>query len=339
MNGDGRPRRVVREHVGQLLYSLDDYRRRYAQYKLDPDLQAAHAAAAWFPAFDDHEVENNWVGLIDQKGDPAEVFALRRAAAFQAYYENMPFRRTSFPGATGMHIYRRARIGGLVDLHLLDTRQFRTDQPCDDGFKPYCSGWDAPGAQVIGFEQEAWLAASLREKRPRWNVVAQQVMMMPLDRRTGDEPAGKNQGPIRNMDSWGAYNAPRERVLRQFAGHGNVVVLTGDEHQNFAGELRTRGGTGEAVAVEFVGTSISAGGDGAEKRAGADRILADNPFLRWSNDRRGYMVCEATADTFTTRYRTVDRVSVADAPVATAATATVTRGQAGFVLEAAPLPR
>ena len=325
MSADGRPRRRVREHAGQLLFSLDDYRRRYAQYKLDPDLQAAHAAAAWFPVFDDHEVENNWVGLIDQEGDPAEIFALRRAAAFQAYYENMPFRPASLPGPGGMHIHRRARIGSLLDLHLLDTRQFRTNQPCDDGFKPYCPGWDDPRAQVIGTEQEAWLAGGLREKRARWNIVAQQVMMMPLDRRTGDEEAGKALGPVRNMDSWGAYNAPRERVLRQFAQAGNVVVLTGDEHQNFAGELRTRAGTGELAAVEFVGTSISAGGDGADKRAGADRILAENPFLKFSNDRRGYLVCEVAPDRVTTRFRTVERVTASDAPVVTAATATVAR--------------
>ena len=265
--------------------------------------------------------------MVDQENDPPEVFALRRAAAFQAYYENMPFRRTSFPAAGGMPIYRRARIGDLIDLHLLDTRQFRTDQPCDDGFKPYCPGWDDPRAQVMGTGQEAWLAASLREKRARWNVVAQQVMMMPLDRRTGDEPT-----VVRNMDSWGAYNAPRERVLGHFAQAGNVVVLTGDEHQNFAGELRRHGGTGELAAVEFVGTSISAGGDGAEKRIGADRILAENPFLRWSNDRRGYLVVEATREALATRFRTVDRVSAIDAPVSTAATATLVHGKASFTM-------
>ncbi len=318
---DGRPRPFVRAHEGQLLYDLDDYRRRYAQYKMDADLQAAHAAHAWFPTFDDHEVENNWVGDLDQGGDPPEVFALRRAAAFQAYYEHMPFRKSAFPGADGMHIYRRAKVGTLVDLHLLDTRQFRTDQPCDDGFKTYCAGWDDPKAQVMGTAQEAWLGAALKEKRARWNAIAQQVMMMPLDRRTGDEPA-----PIRNMDSWAGYNVPRERVFSKLAGLGNAVVLTGDEHQNFAGELRTRGGAGDAVAVEFVGTSISSGGDGADVRAGAPRILADNAFLKFSNDRRGYMTCDVTPDRWQTDFRVVDRVSRPDATIATAASFQVEHG-------------
>jgi alkaline phosphatase D len=322
MTADGRPRRRVREHEGQLLYSLDDYRRRYTQYKLDPDLQAAHAAAAWFPVFDDHEVENNWTGLIDQENDPPEIFALRRAQAFQAYYEHMPFRRASFPRPGAMQIHRRAKVGTLLDLHLLDTRQFRTDQPCGDGFKPYCPGWDDPAAQIMGLGQEAWLAAALHEKRARWNAIAQQVMVMPLDRRTHDEPA-----PIRNMDSWGAYNVPRERVLSRLAGLGNAVVLTGDEHQNFAGELRTHGGQGEAVAVEFVGTSISSGGDGADKRAGNERIMAENPFLKFTNDRRGYLTCEVTPESWTTRYQVVERVSTPDAPRLTAATITVPHGR------------
>lgn len=323
---DGRPRPFVRAHEGQLLFDLDDYRRRYAQYKMDVDLQAAHAAAAWFATFDDHEVENNWVGEIDQENDPPEIFALRRAAAFQAWYEHMPVRPSLLPRAGGIQAYRRASVGTLLDLHLLDTRQFRTDQPCGDGFKPYCQGWNDPKATVLGAAQDRWLQSALKARRARWNGVAQQVMVMPLDRRTGTEPR-----PIRNMDSWGGYNLPRERLLAGLAGLGNAVVLTGDEHQNFTGELRTRGGQGDAVAVEFVGTSISSGGDGADRRAGAEAILRENPFLRWSNDRRGYMTCEVTPDRWTTRFRTLDRVSVPGAPIGTAATFVVEHGRPALV--------
>jgi alkaline phosphatase D len=322
IGADGAARPPVRQHEGQLLYSLDDYRRRYAQYKLDPDLQAAHAAAPWFAVFDDHEVENNWVGDIDQNNTPPEIFRLRRAAAFQAYYEHMPFRAASFPTPEGMHIYRRALYGNLLDLHLLDTRQFRTDQPCGDGFKPHCPGWDAPDAQILGGQQEQWLAASLKEKAARWKGIAQQVMMMPLDRRTGDEPA-----PLRNMDSWGGYNLPRERVFSMLGGLGNVVALTGDEHQNFAGELRRNNGRGDAVGVEFVSTSISSGGDGADKRTGTERIQRENPFLKFTNDRRGYLVCDVDQQRWQTTFRTVDQVSRPGAPISTAATATVEHGR------------
>lgn len=147
---------------------------------------------------------------------------------------------------------------------------------------------------------------------------------MPLDRRTGGDcaPAGE----VRNMDSWSAYNVPRERLLASLSGLRNAVVLTGDEHQNFASELRRDAGRGEAVAVEFVTTSISSGGDVADARAGADRIMAENPFLKWSNDRRSYLICEVTPDEWRSHFRTVDRVTVAGSPVRTAATFTVAHG-------------
>lgn len=314
---DGQQRRFVRAHEGQMLYDIADYRRRYAQYKLDPDLQAAHAASAWFATFDDHEVENNWVGLNDQRGTPPDLFALRRAMALQAWYEHLPVRKASMPRVSGVSTYRRATIGNLLDLHVLDTRTFRSNQPCDDGFKPVCAGVRDPAAQVLGDAQERWLAANLAQRSARWNAIAQQVMVMPLDRRTGDEAE-----PVRNMDSWAAYDAPRERLLRQLSGR-NAVVLTGDEHQTFAGELRTSGGTGAAVAVELVTTSISSGGDGADVRAGADRLRANNPYLRYTADRRGYSLCTVTSDRWDTQFRVVRSVSTPDAPVETLATATI----------------
>ena len=147
-------------------------------------------------------------------------------------------------------------------------------------------------------------------------------MVMPLDRRT----AAAQTAPMRNMDSWGGYDVPRERFLKRLAGLGNAVVLTGDEHQNFAGELRTEGGRGAAVAVEFVGTSISSGGDGADRRTGSDTILANNPFLKYSGDRRGYLTCEVTPEAWTTSFRTVERVSTPGAPIATAAKIGVAHG-------------
>ena len=109
---NGQPFTNLRNHVGPQTYTLDDYRRRYAQYKSDADLQAAHASAPWFVTFDDHEVDNNWAGAEDQDDTPSEVFLLRRAQAFQAYYENMPLRRSAFPATatcscTGAHATAR----------------------------------------------------------------------------------------------------------------------------------------------------------------------------------------------------------------------------------------
>jgi alkaline phosphatase D len=328
MNQDGIARGQVRTHAGDEPYSLDDYRRRYAQYKTDPDLQLAHAAAPWFVTFDDHEVVNNYTGLDTPAHVPPEIFAQRRAAAYQAYYENMPLRRSSMPAQGGMQIYRRRRLGNLLDAHFLDTRQFRSPIPCGGDFNPACPETAAPRAEVLGSAQEQWLAKGLRGGA-RWNFVAQQVMMMPLDRRRPNDDGPK---PILNMDSWAGYDAARERVLGDMAGLGNVVVMTGDEHQNFAGELRRDAGRGEAVAVEFVATSISSDGSGGEMKYGADRVMADNPFLKFCNYRRGYAIAEVRADSWSTHFRVVDQIDTPGGTISTRSVATVERGKPAISL-------
>ena len=297
----GLPIAIVRKHDAQEPFSLDDYRRRYAQYKLDPDLQAAHASAPFVAVFDDHEVDNNWAGDHDEEGAPPEAFRLRRAAAFQAWYEHLPVRRGALPAGDAITINRILRWGDLLQGHFLDTRQFRTPQPCGDGFRTTCPEVNSPDASFIGTAQERWLAAALAKRDRRWNLLAQQVMMMDLDRRTGDEPA-----PIYNLDSWAGYAQPRRRVLETTRGLGNVVVLTGDEHQNYAGLLSV---DDKPVAVEFVGTSVSSGGDGQDVRPGIDRMLARNPNLRFNNDQRGYLVCTVGRDTWQTDFMVVDQVS------------------------------
>lgn len=307
VDGAGLPVPIVRAHLGDEPFGLDAYRQRYAQYKLDPDLQAAHAAHAWWVTWDDHETANNWAADRDEDGTPPEVFDLRRQAAAQAYYEHMPLRRASFPRGTAIGIYRRAGYGDLLDMHLLDTRQYRMDQPCGDNFKPVCPEALAADRTIMGAAEERWLLDGLTASKARWKLIANQVMMMPLDRRTAAS------GPaIWNMDSWAGYPAARRRLLDHLDRHAirNVVVTTGDEHQNYAGELRAGAdGGGPAVAVEFVATSISSGGDGSDLRPGSDRILADNPHLAFVNDQRGYILCDVTRDAWRTDYKVLDRVS------------------------------
>jgi alkaline phosphatase D len=311
----------VRPYVGELIMSLDDYRRRYAQYKSDPDLQRAHAAHAFFMTFDDHEVDNNWAADIDQRDTPPEVFRLRRAAAFQAWYEHMPARRQQYPNGAAIQLYRSARYGNLAEFDFLDTRQFRTNQPCGDGFKPACPEVNSPDARMISAEEEAWLTRNLQRRDARWNVVAQQVMMMSLDRRRtpNDAPA-----KLLNLDSWAGYEVPRERLLARMRGLDNVVVLTGDEHKNFAGLLYDRD---HPVAVEFVSTSISSGGDGQDMVPGGDAMLANNPQLKFINHQRGYLACEVTPDEWRTNFMVVDRVRTPDGTLSKRATWAVNRGE------------
>lgn len=326
-NFDGSPRSHIRSHVGTDCFTLGDYRRRYAQYKMDPDLQAAHLAAPWFTTYDDHEIVNDWTAETSARQPDPALFAFRRAAAMQAYFEHMPLRRSSMPSGSKMQLYRRSRIGDLLDAHFLDTRQYRSVQVCKGGFNPPCPELTATDRTVLGDAQQNWLAKALAEKGARWNLIAQQIMVMPLNRATPDET-----GEIRNLDSWAGYDVAREKLLAGFTGLGNVVVMTGDEHQNFAGELRPDNGKGEAVAVELVSTSISSGGTKWIKPAVAARIRANNPFLKYSSDRRGYMVCEVTPSTWQAHYRGVDQVDTPGAAISTLQTATIERGRAAIQL-------
>ena len=326
-SADG-PVENVRQHFGGEIYSLDDYRRRYAQYKMDTDLQAAHAAAPWFTVWDDHEVDNNWVADHDQDGVDPKLFLLRRQAAAQAYYENMPMRAASFPSGSSMRIHRRAAYGGLMDLNLLDTRQFRSQQPCDDRYGVTCAGVDDPAAQVLGSEQEKWLYDSLGASKATWNVLAQQVMLMDLDRQSGPEVGY-------NLDSWGGYRSPRARLLNEIRDRKvrNVVVLTGDEHQNYAGDVYLDGAKPEGgpLASEFVVTSISSGGDGTDQRSDMAAIQKASPMLKFNNAQRGYAICDVTPKAFVTEFKVLDAVTRRDGKLSTRAKWAAEAGKSGIV--------
>src|SRR5215510_13581185 len=181
---DNRPLpRVMPANFGSC-YTLTDYRRRYALYKSDLDLQAAHASCPFLPSFDDHEVTDNWAADSDPKNTPAQDFLFRRAAAFQAWYEHMPVRRRMVPRGPDVLAHRHFRIGTLADIPVLDTRQYRSHQPCGDGFKANCRAADEAGRTMLGEAQERWLADLLRSATGTWQVLAQQVLFSRLNWRS-----------------------------------------------------------------------------------------------------------------------------------------------------------
>ncbi|MDP8917116.1 MAG: alkaline phosphatase D family protein [Pseudomonadota bacterium] len=327
-NSPGGPVENVREHFGGEVYSLDDYRRRYAQYKMDADLQAAHAAAAWFTVWDDHETDNNWVAALDENGTPPEVFALRRQAAVQAYYEHMPLRARSFPAGSTLQLYRRAAYGRLLDLSLLDTRQYRSDQACGDRWGVVCNELERANAEVLGARQEAWLLEGLSASQARWKALAQQIMVMDLDRDPGPDHAV-------NLDSWAGYRTPRARLLRHIRDRriANTVVLTGDEHQHFAGELHLNGREpqGRPIATEFVATSISSAGDGVDQRTDMVAIQSANPQLKFNNSQRGYLVCDVTPERWVSEFKVLDRVTERNGRLTTRARLAVEAGDPRIV--------
>ncbi|MDP9348756.1 MAG: alkaline phosphatase D family protein [Gemmatimonadota bacterium] len=325
----GEPGRV-RQHAGLELRTLDDYRRRYAQYRSDPHLQAAHARCPWVVTWDDHEVDNNYAGLVgENEMESEEQMRARRAAGYQAWWEHQAVRVPRVRSWADLSITRAVDWGRLARFWVLDTRQYRSDQPCGDGRqKVPCGEWADPSQTLLGNAQERWLTGGLGASRAHWQVLAQQVMVAPYDFAAGPDVAV-------SMDQWSGYPAARDRLLGEIArrARNRTVVLTGDIHSSWVNELRSSFAAPSApvVAAEFVGTSISSGGDGAERSSGVtDATLAENPHLKWQNARRGYVSCTVTPEAWRAEFRTLPFVTRPDAPVQTASAWQVTHGRPGI---------
>lgn len=322
----GDDKQAVRPHGTPELFTLDDYRNRYALYKTDPALQAAHAMAPWIVTWDDHEVSNNYAGTtpeFPEKMDTA-TFLRRRAAGYQAYYEHMPLRRSAQPSGPDMLLHRRLEFGTLASFHVLDTRQYRTDQPQGDGMKPPGPALLDPAGTMMGTRQREWLFDGLERSSASWNILAQQVMMGRADREAGP-------GESYAMDKWTGYEFERRRVLRHFRDRriANPVVITGDIHQNWANVLAPDFDRPDApnVAVEFVGTSISSAGDGVDRPDYLASLLSENPSVKYHNCERGYVRCEVTRQAMRADYRTVPYITRPGAPLNTRASFTVENGR------------
>jgi len=325
--GPGKPG-DVRQHVGDHeLFSLEDYRNRHAQYKTDEHLQRTHARFPWLVTWDDHEFDNNCANLISEEAtvDPA-TFAARRANAYQAYYEHMPLRRASLPAGPDMKIYRRVRCGQLAEFNVLDTRQYRSNQPNGDGGKPLYGEVFNPRATMLGHRQEDWLYQGLLESPCRWNVLAQQVMMARVDVKPGPEG-------MFGMDIWSGYDAPRKRLLEFLATRRvpNPVVLTGDIHSNWCNDLLIDFDQpdGPVVGSEFVTTSISSDGDGKPTSSDREAALKENPFVKFFSAERGYVRCSVTPQQWKTDYQAVEYITRPGAPLVTRASFVIEQGQPG----------
>jgi alkaline phosphatase D len=319
---------VVREHIGPEPTTLELYRTRYAQYKLDPDLQAAHASAAFLMTFDDHEVDNNFAGDIDQDGTPPELFRVRRRAAMRAWYENMPVRTAQAPRDGEVQMFRRLDYGSLLRVHLMDTRQHRDDQVCIRPAERHCRPIvTLEQGLILGERQHRWLEDGL-DNRFTWNLIAQQVVVMPFDTRA------ELEGPLEIPgDAWGAYPQSRRRLVEAIRNKqiANAIIATGDVHQNIVGYLPAREEEPDRnqVATEFVCTSIASLGDGQDiKVRGADfrKVIARNPNVFYANGQRGYQVFNIAQDTWRTDIMKVDKVSDRSGRLSRLAAFTVEKG-------------
>ena len=317
----------VRQHNGHEPYTLVDYRNRYALYKSDRDLMAAHASAPFLMTWDDHEVENNYAGDFDERGTPPEIFVLRRAAAYQAYYETMPLRAGAMPSGSHMRIYRRLQFGNLVDFSILDTRQWRSDQACGDGGHTDCAEALDPSRTMMGAEQEKWLFDTLAEVKARWTVIGQQVPTFARDMRAVD-PDGAF-----SMDKWDGYVPARQRLYARLleTKAPNPIVLSGDVHNHYGADLKLdftnlRSAT---VGVEFTNTAVTSTGDGADVTPAWELTKNASPHIKYHSGRRGYIACTATPASMRADFKILDRVTIPDQPIRIGGSLVVQAGRSG----------
>jgi alkaline phosphatase D len=301
----------VRQHDLPPSETLDDFRRHYAAHHADTQLQAAHAAAPWIVTWDDHEVEDNYAGLhpgalgIARVPDAEAKFPAKRAAAYRAWWENMPVRAKP-PGTDGsMRIYRSFRFGDLITMPVVDDRQYRTPLPVA-GFQPSGGGPLTPAAldpkaTILGKEQERWLLRRLDESKARWNVLAQQTQMAAVDVTPEDESNGFS------ADAWDGYVAARNRLLGyvEKAPIRNFVTLGGDTHTSSVDDLRTdfqKQGS-PVVGTEFVAPPATSLESLAPQFVeGALR----NPWIHlYDITSKGYLRVEATRPQLRAEFRYV----------------------------------
>ena len=218
----------MRKDATREIRSLDDYRIRYAQTKADPALKAAHAAAPWVVTWDDHEVDNNYAGLMGENGmESEEQMRLRRAAAYQAWWEHQPVRVPRARSWADLNITRRLDWGALARLWILDTRQHRSDQACGDGNQLVpCGDWADPARTLLGADQERWLFEGLASPHRGWTVLANQIPVAPFDNAPGADRRV-------SMDQWSGYPAALDRLSRAIATHApnRTIAITGDINQ------------------------------------------------------------------------------------------------------------
>jgi alkaline phosphatase D len=323
----------VRSHGTPEPRTLEEYRARYALYKADADLRAAHAACPWIVTWDDHEVENDYADDLSQFAAPKEEFLARRAAAYRAYYEHQPLPARMRPQGPDMRIYTALDWGALARFYALDDRQYRSYHACrrlwrkgesktvdiDD-----CPELARDTRSMLGRAQERWLEGALAGSSARWNLLAQQTPMAQFDQKPGP-------GRRAWTDGWDGYPAARRRLLEFLVSRriANPVVLGGDVHSFNVNDLKTDfdDPASPVVASEFVATSITSQAWPMERLV---PMLADNPHMKLVDSRfRGYVRAELGARELRVDLRAMESVTNPDAGCSTLASFVVEDGKPG----------
>jgi alkaline phosphatase D len=306
--GDGAPLYRIPEPRREAV-TLSDYRIRYATYRKDPDLQAAHAVHPFIVVWDDHEICNDaWSGgAANHNPDQGEGdYATRRAAAYRAYVEWMPLRESG----SGIHLYRSFKFGSLADLLMLDTRGLRDQQvPGND-----VAALTRPDRTLLGEAQQRWMFDQLRSSQRAghtWRIIGQQVMFSRL------ALPGR---PVVLPDTWDGYQAARDRILDDLSSDkiDNVAILSGDIHSSWGFDVPRNAWDGYdaasgkgSMAVEIVSPAISSPPLFSDPilRAGEPGLRSSLPHLKFlDGENNGYVLLDLTRDRLQTDWYFVANV-------------------------------
>tara|TARA_R110001606_G_scaffold74168_16_gene171796 strand:+ start:5729 stop:7381 length:1653 start_codon:yes stop_codon:yes gene_type:complete len=343
------------------IIQLADYRLRYAAYRSDPDLQRLHQVLPMIAMWDDHEFANDAYKDGAENHDASEGdWEVRKRVAERVYREWMPVSDMEY----GSPRWSEYQIGDLATLFLTESRISARTKQLDlaaaltgqqdvqkalESFRD--NVWQDPALEMIGGEQEAWLAAAMGRSKAagtKWQVWSQQCVMGELKLPqeainwvADDAPAfarkrlevgamaAKMGLPI-NFDSWDGYPKARERALSiAQQADANLVVLSGDSHNAWAFDLSTNEG---AAGVEFGGHSVTSPGlesylSGARPDVAAKALINTNSQLQWTDtSQRGYMTVTLTPEKATSTWHFLDTIRTKSIALSGSKSQTVLRG-------------
>lgn len=301
--------------------TVDDYRLRYASYRSDDDLRAAHARFPFVCTWDDHEVRNNYMGdtLPDTTVSEDQVRELK-AAAYRGWWENLPTRMPA-PDGSDLPIHQTLEVGDLARLYVLDQRQDSDLPPCREeptAVEDYgdCSGRTEEDRTRLGADQEDWFTSSTADSGALWNIVGNPVVLAGIDAGAADGSSAFY------LDTWDGFPDARLRLISSLAGTSNPVVLTGDYHAGMVLDVHETpfDPDSEVVCTELMAPPISS-------VLFSQDVSARTPQLRQQINEHGYLAVEVTPEALTARFQVLDDVGRADSGISTAATWVVDAGE------------
>ena len=308
--------------------TLEDYRKRYSQYRRDTMLQRLHQLHPFINIVDDHEFCNDtWRGGAGGHDDASDGgWSERKEAAFRAWREWIPVRLPDASDPT--RIYRNFELGGLADLILLDTRT-RRDQQTKDVFE-----LEHADRTLLGPEQFQWFVDACGRSRATWRIIANAVMIgqvrsnfMPEDLGNPLSELGvlttREHGP--EPDQWDGYPVERHRLLEflKDTSRGNMLFLSGDCHSSWAIDLKLDPDepAQDSIGGEFCTTSVTsenldddAGWDPRTRSVSIEKeIITTNPHIHWvETDSHGYVVVDISPDRVQGDWWFVDAIHIPD---------------------------